>query len=98
MLKKVVLAKIIDKAKDHIVEEYQDEFISYIQSDELKEELPNYISHLEALSKLNFEQLNTSTIDAEEVVLRNHYRRLMARLAPSLYSLACSLSRQQREE
>ena len=63
-----------------------------------KEELPNYINHLEALSKLNFKQLNTSTIDAEEIVLRNHYRRLMARLAPSLYSLACSLSRQQREE
>ena len=35
-VKKVVLAKIIDKAKDHIVEEYQDEFIGYVQSDELK--------------------------------------------------------------
>ena len=44
MLKKVVLAKIIDKAKDHIVEEYQDEFISYIQSDELKEELATKIN------------------------------------------------------
>ena len=44
MLKKVVLAKIIDKAKDHIVEEYQDEFIGYVQSDELKEELATKIS------------------------------------------------------
>lgn len=45
MLKKVVLAKIIDKAKDHIVEEYQDEFISYIQSDELKEQLATKINN-----------------------------------------------------
>ncbi|EFP97539.1 DUF6279 family lipoprotein [Vibrio caribbeanicus] len=63
-----------------------------------KEELPNYIHHLDVLSELNFEQLNTSMIGAEEAALRNHYRRLMARLAPSLYSLACSLSIQQKEE
>jgi|TARA_Y100001951_G_scaffold81778_1_gene70064 hypothetical protein len=55
MLKKVVLAKIIDKAKDHIVEEYQDEFISYIQSDELKEELATKIN-----KKLNLPFLNES--------------------------------------
>ena len=39
MLKKAVLAKIVDKAKDHIIEEYKDETISYIQSEELKVEL-----------------------------------------------------------
>ena len=55
MLKKVVLAKIIDKAKDHIVKEYQDEFISYIQSDELKEELATKIN-----KKLNLPFLNES--------------------------------------
>ena len=55
MLKKAVLAKIIDKAKDHIVEEYQDEFISYIQSDELKEELATKIN-----KKLNLPFLNES--------------------------------------
>ena len=55
MLKKVVLAKFIDKAKDHIVEEYQDEFISYIQSDELKEELATKIN-----KKLNLPFLNES--------------------------------------
>ena len=55
MLKKVVLAKIIDKAKDHIVEEYQDEFIGYIQSDELKEELATKIN-----KKLNLPFLNES--------------------------------------
>lgn len=53
MLKKVVLAKIIDKAKDHIVEEYQDEFIGYVQSDELKEELATKIN-----KKLNLPFLN----------------------------------------
>jgi len=53
MLKKVVLAKIIDKAKDHIVEEYQDELIGYVQSDELKEELATKIN-----KKLNLPFLN----------------------------------------
>lgn len=53
MLKKLVLAKIIDKAKDHIVEEYQDEFIGYVQSDELKEELATKIN-----KKLNLPFLN----------------------------------------
>ena len=53
MLKKVVLAKIIDKAKDHIVEEYQDEFIGYVQSDELKEGLATKIN-----KKLNLPFLN----------------------------------------
>tara|TARA_R100001163_G_C4886571_1_gene81501 strand:- start:28 stop:264 length:237 start_codon:yes stop_codon:yes gene_type:complete len=56
MLKKVVLAKIIDKAKDHIVEEYQDEFISYIQSDELKEQLATKINKKINLPFLNEEQ------------------------------------------
>ena len=55
MLKKAVLANIIDKAKDHIVDEYQDEFISYIQSDELKEELATKIN-----KKLNLPFLNES--------------------------------------
>ena len=36
MLKKAVLAKIVDKDEDHIIEEYKDETISYIQSDEFK--------------------------------------------------------------
>lgn len=53
MLKKLVLAKIIDKAKDHIVEEYQDEFIGYVQSDELKKELATKIN-----KKLNLPFLN----------------------------------------
>jgi|9_EtaG_2_1085328.scaffolds.fasta_scaffold86733_2 hypothetical protein len=56
MLKKVVLAKIIDKAKDHIVEEYQDEFIGYVQSDELKEELATKINKKLNLPFLNEEQ------------------------------------------
>ena len=53
MLKKAVLAKIIDKAKDHIVDEYQDEFIGYIQSDELKEQLATKIN-----KKINLPWLN----------------------------------------
>tara|TARA_R100001463_G_scaffold878_2_gene3912 strand:- start:248 stop:484 length:237 start_codon:yes stop_codon:yes gene_type:complete len=56
MLKKVVLSKIIDKAKDHIVEEYQDEFIGYVQSDELKEELATKINKKLNLPFLNEEQ------------------------------------------
>ena len=56
MLKKAVLAKIIDKAKDHIVDEYQDEFIGYIQSDELKEELATKINKKLNLPFLNEEQ------------------------------------------
>ena len=56
MLKKAVLAKIIDKAKDHIVDEYQDEFIGYIQSDELKELLATKINKKINLPFLNEEQ------------------------------------------
>ena len=56
MLKKAVLAKIIDRAKDHIVDEYQDEFIGYIQSDELKEQLATKINKKINLPFLNEEQ------------------------------------------
>ena len=44
MLKKAVLAKIVDKARDHIIEEYKDETITYVQSDELKVELATKIN------------------------------------------------------
>ena len=56
MLKKAVLANIIDKAKDHIVDEYQDEFIGYVQSDELKEQLATKINKKINLPFLNEEQ------------------------------------------
>tara|TARA_A100001201_G_scaffold125_1_gene375 strand:- start:706 stop:942 length:237 start_codon:yes stop_codon:yes gene_type:complete len=56
MLKKAVLAKIVDKAKDHIIEEYKDETISYIQSEELKVELATKINKKLNLPFLNEEQ------------------------------------------
>ena len=55
-LKKAVLAKIVDKAKDHIIEEYKDETINYIQSEELKVELATKINKKLNLPFLNEEQ------------------------------------------
>ena len=56
MLNKIVLAKIVDKARDHILEEYKDEAVNYIQSDELKEELATKINKKLNLPFLNEEQ------------------------------------------
>ena len=56
MLKKAVLAKIVDKARDHIIEEYKDETINYVQSDELKVELATKINKKLNLPFLNEEQ------------------------------------------
>ena len=56
MLKKAVLAKIVDKARDHILKEYKDEAINYVQSDELKVELATKINKKLNLPFLNEEQ------------------------------------------
>ena len=56
MKKKAVLAKILNKAQNHIVDEYQDEFINYVQSDDLKVELATKINKKLNLPFLNEEQ------------------------------------------
>jgi len=56
MIKKAVLAKILNKAQNHIVDEYQDEFINYVQSDDLKVELATKINKKLNLPFLNEEQ------------------------------------------
>tara|TARA_R100001443_G_scaffold41688_2_gene55069 strand:+ start:324 stop:560 length:237 start_codon:yes stop_codon:yes gene_type:complete len=56
MLNKIVLAKIGDKVKDHIVKEYRDEAVKFVQSDELKTELATKINKKLNLPFLNEEQ------------------------------------------
>jgi|TARA_R110002033_G_scaffold79489_1_gene130577 predicted house-cleaning noncanonical NTP pyrophosphatase (MazG superfamily) len=43
-MSKLILAKIIDKAKDEIVNKYADGMIEHIQSDEYKEKLATKIN------------------------------------------------------
>ena len=43
-MSKAILAGIIDKAKDHIVNEYADGMVDHIQSDEFKEVLASKIN------------------------------------------------------
>lgn len=43
-MSKMILAGIIDKAKDHIVKEYADGMIDHVQSDEFKESLATRIN------------------------------------------------------
>jgi hypothetical protein len=43
-MSKLILAGIIDKAKDHIVSEYADGMIDHVQSDEFKESLATKIN------------------------------------------------------
>ena len=43
-MSKIILAGIIDKAKDHIVSEYADGMIDHVQSDDFKESLATKIN------------------------------------------------------
>ena len=43
-MSKIILAGIIDKAKDHIVSEYADGMIEHVQSDNFKESLATRIN------------------------------------------------------
>jgi len=43
-MSKIILAGIIDKAKDHIVSEYADGMIDHVQSDDFKESLATRIN------------------------------------------------------
>jgi predicted ArsR family transcriptional regulator len=43
-MSKLILAKIIDKAKDEIVEKYADNMVDHVQSDEFKEKLATKIN------------------------------------------------------
>ena len=43
-MSKLILAKIIDRAKDEIVEKYADNMVDHVQSDEFKEKLASKIN------------------------------------------------------
>ena len=43
-MSKAILASIIDKAKDQIVEKYADDMVDHIQSDDFKEQLASKIN------------------------------------------------------
>ena len=43
-MSKAILAGIIDKAKDQIVEKYADDMVGHLQSDEFKEKLASKIN------------------------------------------------------
>ncbi len=43
-MSKLILAKIIDKAKDEIVEKYADGMVEHVQSDDFKEKLATKIN------------------------------------------------------
>lgn len=43
-MSKLILAKIIDKAKDEIVEKYADNMVDHVQSDDFKEKLASKIN------------------------------------------------------
>jgi hypothetical protein len=43
-MSKLILAKIIDKAKDEIIEKYADNMVAHVQSDDFKEKLATKIN------------------------------------------------------
>ena len=43
-MSKLILAKIIDKAKDEIVKKYADNMVEHVQSDDFKEKLASKIN------------------------------------------------------
>tara|TARA_B100001063_G_scaffold245329_1_gene280704 strand:+ start:630 stop:863 length:234 start_codon:yes stop_codon:yes gene_type:complete len=43
-MSKLILAKIIDRAKDEIVEKYADNMVEHVQSDDFKEKLASKIN------------------------------------------------------
>lgn len=63
-----------------------------------REEIPNYIAHLDELMAIEPSTLTLEQLETQQEKLRQHSQRLVARIAPELYSIARELSNEQVEE
>ncbi|KGY13305.1 hypothetical protein NM22_07435 [Vibrio tubiashii] len=63
-----------------------------------REEIPNYIEHLDELMAIEPSTFTLEQLETQQDKLRQHSQRLVARIAPELYGIARELSNDQVEE
>ncbi|MGD8115307.1 DUF6279 family lipoprotein [Vibrio sp. TRT 29B02] len=57
-----------------------------------REEIPNYIEHLDELIEIEPSTFTLQQLEQQEIKFHNHSQRLVTRVAPELYSVARELS------
>lgn len=63
-----------------------------------REEIPNYIEHLDELMALDLKTFSEETLKLQELKFQNHSQRMLDKAAPDLYEFAQQLSDEQVEE
>lgn len=63
-----------------------------------REEIPNYIEHLDELIEIEPSTFTLQQLEQQEIKFHNHSQRLVSRIAPELYSIARELSDDQVEQ
>ncbi len=63
-----------------------------------REELPRYITHLREFESIKKSEVTLSYLQRSREQIREHYERIVSKIAPDLYSLSLQLSEQQQTE
>ncbi len=63
-----------------------------------KEELPRYIAHLKELETIEMSDVTLNYLQHNRDRVREHYDRIVSKVAPDLFSLSLQLSEQQQSE
>lgn len=97
---------------DWFVSEYLDDFVTLNEEQESllqerlvslaewhkKEELPRYIEHLKEWESIHKSDVTLSYLTQNRDRMREHYDRIISKVAPDLFSLSLQLSEQQQRE
>lgn len=97
---------------DWFVLEYLDDYVTFNQEQETlleeklllladwheQEELPRYIEHLKELEAITKNDITLSYLQQSRDRLREHYDRIVRKVAPDLFSLSLQLSEKQQRE
>ncbi|MFN3016211.1 DUF6279 family lipoprotein [Vibrio coralliilyticus] len=79
-------------------EELVSEKIEVLSDWHRREEIPNYIQHLDQLIALDPKSFTEDDLKHQEAQFQNHTQRLVSQIAPEMFALASELSDDQAEE
>nr|WP_267135888.1 DUF6279 family lipoprotein [Vibrio sp. J1-1] len=97
---------------DWFVLEYLDDYVTLNQEQEnlleerllllaewhKKEELPRYVDHLKEMETITEEDITLNYLQQSRERFREHYNRIVSKVAPELFSLSLLLTPQQQRE
>lgn len=84
----------LDNAQEDLVERK----IEVLSEWHRREEIPNYIAHLDELMAIEPQSFTIEQLELQQDKIQQHSLRLVARIAPEMYALATELSDSQVDE